>query len=265
MDSGIRHIVINEASASAANVLVNNQWVSIYGQVIGHYMDLQGGFTRKEVAITTEIPGVVTYTPTSAANSTTYGFQVVQLFPNATGAQQKRVVLDLYVTTPDTGAVTAASICEQFRAKYFDSNLEFLGSLDVTETGGAGSPLVLEANAGAPVVFASWINYGGGASTDVVNTTPGVDTQGTSADMQAVGVDSDLITGTAYTLYSFRGNPPTGQNNSMRVNQLEWVYVWINQSITNYAAIITRMDEMVAGFPAGGSTYPDPEIVALSD
>lgn len=260
MNSGIRHIVLNTLQASAADLIVKNQWAYIDSEPLGRVMDLEGGATRKELAVTSATPAVWTYTPPAGAllNSQNYGLRVTQWFPGAEGVEQKYITRDLVITTPATGTITATSIANQFRNEIFTSTSPF----DITASG--TTTLILTASSTNPIVVVSWLNFGAGASTDLGETTTGIATRGTPAAMQALGVSSDDTTGTAYTLYSFAGDPPTGKSNSMRVNQYEVVYLWINQSATNYAAFITRMDEFVQSFPSGGSTYSDPEILAVS-
>lgn len=257
MNNKIRHIVLNTTAASAGDLIVDDQEAYIQKYWLGKPKDFLGRHTRKETAITAETLGVITLTPTGAANSLEYGIQLTQLNPGATGTAQKQITKNITVTTPATGAVSATTICDQFKNEYFNVQSTFNVTVNAT---GAGT-LVITAVAGSPFIFAKWLNLGGGASTDLVNTTAGIDTRGTPTDMQALGVSSSLTTGTGYTLYSFRSLHEVGESNRSVETQYEDIYLWLNESMTNYAALITRLDQFVAALGSGGAF--DPEIIGV--
>lgn len=260
-----RNIVINTITAAGAGIFVSNQIVWIEKNRVGRFLDLVAGETVKETAITSATAGVVTYTPTTPLNDTDYSIQLTQLIPAATGVNPKQITKVLTIHTPATGTITATTISNQFKNEYFSGQITTYSSgvyLLSTSALGTGS-VVMTAAATAPVLFASWY-AGGGVAGDVVNTTSGIQTRGLPANMLALGVPSASITDTSYTLYSFGNNENTGQNNTMKVNQHEAVYVWIASNATNFAGAITRMDELINSFPSGGSTFSDPEIDALA-
>jgi hypothetical protein len=186
--------------------------------------------------------------------------QLTQLSPGAQGTAPKKIVKVIKVTTPATGSVTATTICDQFKNEYFNVQSTF----DVTVNATGAGTLVITAAAGSPVIFASWVSLGGGAAGDVVNTTAGVDTQGTPTDMEAIGVSSALTTGAAYTLYSIRAEHVTGESNRSIATQYEDIYIWLNEAATNFAALETRLDEFFGAYPDGGSTFPDHEFLAAN-
>ncbi len=258
--NSIRHIVLNTIAASAADLVVNNQTVYIGKSILGKYKNLVGGSTRKETAITSETAGVVTVTPPgTVVNDVDYGFYLTQWNPSARGASPKYVSSLISVHTPATGSLTATTLCNQFRNEYFALQNMF----HVAATG--TSTLILTADAGSPVIYGSATSLSSLSSPVTLAVSPiGIMKRGVPAAMEALGVPSDLITGAAYTLYSFETDDKVGVSNSMSVQQAGITYLWLLESATNYSTLITRLDEFVASFPSGGSTYSDPEIAAVA-
>jgi hypothetical protein len=252
-----RFIVLNTTAASAADLIVSNRITYLQKNRVGVFLNFEAGVYSKQTAISSETAGVVTVTPTSPTNSTTYSFSFTQQFPNAQGSAPLSITKVISVTTPATGTITATTINDQFRNEYFALQSTF----QVVATG--TTTLILTANAGYPVIYGSWYNAGTSPGTGgVVNTISGIYKRGLAANLLALGVDSTLVTGAAYTLYALQNNEHTGYNNTAYVQQPERVYIWLNEAMTNYAALITRLDEWASSFASGGTTV-DPEEIAI--
>lgn len=254
-----RNIVLNTTAAVAADFVQSNQIAYLQGNRIGRYLDFTPGSTRKEVGIAAETLGVVTNTPTTPLNSTTYGMTLTQVFPASTGIVPEVVTRQISITTPATGVITATTISNQFKNEFFNTGSN---PFQVTTNALGAGTVVITAAANYPVIFGAWVNLGGGVAGDVVNNTPGVDTRGLPADLIASGVPAALASGALYTLYALQNNEHTGYNNTMKVNQPEEVFIWLLESMTNYAALVTRLDEWLDSFASGG-TAVDPEIIAV--
>lgn len=254
-----RNLVFNAAFAAVgADLVVSNQIAYLGGKRLGRYLDFTPGSVRKEVGIAAETLGVVTNTPTVPLNSTIYGMLLTQVFPASTGIIPEIITRQISIQTPATGVITAITISDQFKNEFFNTGAN---PFQVTTNAlGAGS-VAITAAAGYPVIFGSWVNLGGGAAANVVNNTPGVDTRGLPADLIASGVAAADASAALYTLYAFQNNEHTGYNNTMKVNQPEEVFIWLNEAAADYAAMVTRMDQFWDAL-SGAGTF-DPEIVAL--
>jgi len=257
-----RNIVLNTTAASAADVVVDRGIVYLKNNRVGRYLDFTQTSWVKETAITSETAGVVTYTPTTPLNSTTYSFTLTQLVPSAQGVSPKVITKLISVTTPATGSITATTICNQIKNEFFAGQITTYstGEFQLTTNALAAGTVVMTASSGSPILFASWYNSGGGVAGDLINTTPGVNTRGLPANLIAAGVPSATASGTSYTLYAGQNKEHTGFNNTMQVNQPEEIYIWLNSDMTNFAALITRMDELMNIYSAGG-TVVDPLLI----
>jgi hypothetical protein len=197
--------------------------------------------TRYIPAVTSETLGVVTITPTNVTNSGTYSISVTQLNPNATGVEPSVIQRVISVNTPAVGAITATTVSDQFKNEYFSLTNPF----HVTTNALLAGTVVLTAEAGYPILFASFYNSGLGAAADVVNSTPGIQTTGLPADMVELGVDSALITGSDYDLYVLQNSEFIGDNNAQRVNSPEHIYIWVNNEDDDSGAFKTALNAIL--------------------
>ena len=237
-----RHIILGTTAptGSGAAVFISDQIIWANKNRVARYLDIEPKNVRKETAITSETAGVVILTPSSPTNDTTYSFTLVQLNPNATGTQAERVERVISVTTPATGTVTATTIVTQFNTEYFS-----LASNPFNVAVTTGATLTLTASAGYPILWGSV--YSSGGTVAVNNSVAGIDTRGLAADLERLGAPSSLVTGTAYTLYAIVNNEHIGQNNMMRVNQPENVYIWMDEAASGYSTWVTDMDAILDG------------------
>jgi len=252
-----RNIVLNSLAITAAggDVTVAQGVVYLGTNRLGRYLDLTQKSWVKQTGISSQTNGVVTYTPTNPLNSTTYGFTLNQVNPSATGTMPDITTKLITITTPATGSITATTISDQFKNEFFSTGSN---GFNVTVNATGAGTVVITAAAGYPFIWGSW--YSGGVAGDLINTTLGIATRGLPADLIAAGVPSATASAALYTLYAGQNKEMTGFNNTMQINQPEEVFVWISESMTGYAALITRMDELMNSYAAGG-TAVDPLIV----
>lgn len=237
-----RHIILGTTAptGSGAAVFIEDQIIWADKNRVARYLDIEPKNLRKETAILTETAGVVILTPSAVVNDTIYSFSLTQLNPNATGTEAERITTVISVTTPATGVVSATTVNQQFLDEYFDVTSN---PFHVTAVGGA--TLTLTAEADYPILFGAVYNSGGLVAVN--NSVAGIDTRGLAADLIRLGAPSTLVTGTAYTLYAIVNNEHIGQNNMMRVNQPENVYIWMDEDAAGYGTWITDMDAILDG------------------
>lgn len=232
--------------AAAADIVVDNHVLSITGLAPMDYRKIESGSNLAPVA---ETLGVWTVTPT-AANSADFGF-VIEQFVEALG---RLVVEPVFHTTPTTGG-TATTICNAFRAQ-----IRLMKDVSVTVNADGNPTLVITAKTRSPLFTVTPTS----SNTAAVNTTPGVHSRGTYADLIAAGVSASIATaGATYNTVSFvygalapallDGNTETEINSQI---------LFVNIAATNFAAFNTRMDEVMNAF-AAGTVLSDPELISM--
>jgi len=236
--------------AVAADAVVNNHILTVTN---GVPMDMRKIESAQLLAAVAETRGVVTVTPTNAASSD-FSLVVKQL---VNGVQKQ---VQLSVITAASGS-SATTICNEWR-----SQLSAQGSL-LQVVGSGTSTFIITANAGYPIISVSQISLTATAGTvAIVNTTAGVQARGTYAALVAAGVPTTtpIVSGQSYTQFVVTGAVGGVNEVAGAIQQTSTTNViLINEGATNFAALNTRLGEIINGFPAGGSTYPNPEIVAL--
>lgn len=252
-----RHFVYN--SYAAADAVLANQIFAMQGEINVRLLDVVPNSVRKLAAVVSETLGVVTVTPTGTfLNSAYYSFSLTQQFPAAQGVNAKTVTKTYTILTPSTGTITATTISDQFKNEYLSRETTLLFTTNAT---GAGT-VVITAVAGNPLITGKYNqSVTSGTTMTVVQTTPGVALVGTPALMQALGVSSALTTGTAYTMYRFLSYDNIGEINSLRANQHDEVFIWLNQGDADLAATVAVIDEHFKAYTAGSTTVVDPEFL----
>jgi len=103
----------------------------------------------------------------------------------------------------------------------------------------------------------------GGATGTVVR--PAQASKGYSQDLLNAGITPSLVTDGAYysqTVFDYNALAISGAAaNTVESRNTSTLYV--NESATNFADFATRMNEILNAYPAGGSTYPDHEALAI--
>jgi len=203
------------------------------------------------IAAVAETASVWTITPTAAA-SLEYSIQITQVF-NGTAR--------VFVATAYSLASgsTPTTICDSLRAV-----INAQTAFKVTATG--TTTLVITSQTGYPLVKVSQVSLSStpGTFASITNTTPGVQAKGTYAALVASGVSADiLVAGQSYSNFRivFRNhsvNDATGNVSIQRVTS----NVYINAAATNYAALATRIGEIINGYGAGVTTA-DPEFLDI--
>lgn len=198
-----------------------------------------------------ETASVWTITPTAAA-SLEYSIQITQII-NGTAR--------VFVATAYSLASgsTATTICDSLRAV-----INAQTAFKVTATG--TTTLVITSQTGYPLVKVSQVSLSStpGTFASITNTIPGVQAKGTYAALVASGVSADiLVAGQSYSNFRivFRKhsvNDATGNVSIQRVTS----NVYINAAATNYAALATRIGEIINGYGAGATTA-DPEFLDI--
>lgn len=234
--------ILETLQAAAADISLANHILAITGCPRFDYRTTSSTAWTAPVAETLQI---TTTTPT-AANSTYYEITVTQLV-DGTYVQQR-----LFHTTPSSGG-TATTICNALRAQLTTyTNLAITGSGTTT--------FIMTAQAGSPIFTA--VSTGNGTLA-VVTGTPGVAAKGTYAALVAQGV-TDAVAGHTYNQITFTyKNESDGTVNGNISTSVNQHVLYVYASATNFSDFNTRMLEVVASFPAGGSTYSDPEAIAL--
>ncbi len=244
-------------TASAADITVANHILNIGATTLAPLPGRQTIDVRQieKAALVTavaETAAVWTITPTAAA-SQEFSILITQII-NGT---PKQLVATAYSLASGS---TATTICDSLRA-VINANT----TMKITASG--TTTLVLTAQSTFPLIASvSQVTLGStpGVFASITNTTPGVAAKGTYAALIAQGVSSDIIVaGQSYSNFRIEylaasSNDPGG-NVSQQRNTLN---LYINAGATNYAALATRIGEIINAFASGGSVA-DPEFLAL--
>jgi len=245
-------------TAAHADITVNNHILTIGATTLAPLPGRQQIDVRmiEKAALVTavaETSAVWTITPTAAA-SQEFSILITQII-NGTARQMVATAYSL------ASGSTATTICNDLRAQ-INANT----TMKITATG--TTTLILTAQSTYPIIASvSQVSLGStpGVFASITNTTPGVAARGTYAQLIAQGVDSTIIVaGQSYTnfrlLYRAASvNDPAGNVSQMRIG----LNLYINAGATNYAALATRLGEIIDGFGAAVTTA-DPEFLALA-
>ncbi len=245
-------------TAAHADITVNNHILTIGATTLAPLPGRQQIDVRmiEKAALVTavaETSAVWTITPTAAA-SQEFSILITQII-NGTARQMVATAYSL------ASGSTATTICNDLRAQ-INANT----TMKITATG--TTTLILTAQSTYPIIASvSQVSLGStpGVFASITNTTPGVAARGTYAQLIAQGVDSTIIVaGQSYTnfrlLYRAASvNDPAGNVSQMRIG----LNLYINAGATNYAALATRLGEIIDGFGASVTTA-DPEFLALA-
>jgi hypothetical protein len=244
-------------TASAADITVANHILNIGATTLAPLPGRQTIDVRKieKAALVTavaETRAIWTVTPTFAA-SQEFSIIITQII-NGTA---KQMVATAY-TAASGGNIT--SLCDALRAVInANTTMQIVASGTTT--------LILTANAGYPLIpSVSQVSLSStpGVFASFTATQAGVAAKGTYAALIAQGVSSDIIVaGQSYSNFRIEylaasSNDPGG-NVSQQRNTLN---LYINAGATNYAALATRIGEIINAFASGGSVA-DPEFLAL--
>lgn len=200
-----------------------------------------------------ETAGVITVTPTNAASSE-FSLQVTQL---VNGVPK---IIILSTTTAASGS-SATTICDAWRA-------QLAANTGVKITGSGTATFIMTAQTGYPIIKAQQVTLSNPpvpGTIAVVATTPGVLAKGTYAALVAQGVNPDiLVAGQTYSQFRVQFRQPSVNDAAGDVSSSRNIFtLLINGAATNYAALATRIGEIINGYGAGGTTA-DPEFLALS-
>lgn len=251
--------IFDTIQATHADVALANGWITSKITAAGQqrlmrYLDIMT--VNNQVAVT-EVPQVTTLTAAGTTNSVAYGIKIQQYL----GPTQGVKTFNFNVTTPATGTISPTTIHAQFIAQ-INANTQ----IKVTASG--TTTLVLTADAGYPFFAVSLTKIGLGfiGFPPTAPTTAGVAARGTAAAITALGgvlnSSSVAFTGSAYTTTYITFTSHLAPGNTLDTNQGGQCYLAFNEAATNYAALQAYLLELFAAFPSGGSTYPDPEILA---
>ena len=254
--------VFDIIQASHADIVIANEWITLKtttgGQArICRYLNLVPGGVINQVKVA-EVPQVTTLTSVGTTNSITYGIKIVQYLGVALGTK----TFPFTVTTPATGTISPTTIHAQFIAQ-INANSQ----IKVTASG--TTTLILTADAGYPFFGVRATNLGLGFTgfPPTAPTTAGVAARGLAANLTANGAVLNTagvaFTGSAYTQMSLNFYSTLAPGNTIKTDQIDGCDIWLNEAATNYAALQAYLLELFAAFPAGGTTYPDPKILAL--
>jgi len=245
-------------TAAAADVTVANHILTL-GAVAAlaplpgrQQIDVRSIEKAALVTAVAETRAIWTITPTFA-QSQEFSIIITQII-NGTARQ---MVATAY-TAASGGNIT--SLCDALRSAINNNT-----TMQIVASG--TTTLVLTANAGYPLIpSVSQVSLSStpGVFASFTNGTPGVAAKGTYAALIAQGVSADIIVaGQSYTNFrlQYRAssvNDPGGNVSEQR-NTLNF---YINAGATNYAALATRLGEIINAFASGGSVA-DPEFLAL--
>lgn len=256
-----RQIVFDTIQATHADVVLANQKITAKTSAAGQeficlYKDLIAGGVSIQAKVA-ETSQVTTLTAVGTTNSITYSIKITQYLGLALGTKTWSFV----VTTPATGTISPTTIGDQFRTQ-INANTQ----IKVTASG--TTTLILTADAGYPFFTCKLINLGLGLTAAA--TTPGVAARGLAANLTANGAVLNTagvaFTGSAYTQMTFNYTKSLAPGNTSATNQIDGCDFWFNEAATNFADLVTNylIADFIAAFPSGGSTFPDPEILALA-
>lgn len=245
-------------TAAAADITVANHILTLGAAALAplpgrQTIDVRDIEKAALVAAVAETAAVWTITPTPAA-SQEFSILITQVI-NGTPKQMVATAYSL------ASGSTATTICNDLRAQ-INANT----TMKITASG--TTTLVLTAQSTYPIIASvTQVSLGStpGVFASITNTTPGVAAKGTYAALIAQGVDpSIIVAGQSYSNFrlQYRAasvNDPGGNVSQMRIG----LNFYINAGATNYAALATRIGEIIDGFGAGVTTA-DPEFLALA-
>jgi len=245
-------------TAAAADITVANHILTLGATTLAplpgrQQIDVRTIEKASLTAAVAETVAVWTITPTAAA-SQEFSILITQII-NGTPKQMIATAYSL------ASGSTATTICNDLRAQINGNT-----TMKLTATG--TTTLIITAQATYPIIASvSQVSLGStpGVFASITNGTPGVAAKGTYAALIAQGVDPAIIVaGQSYSnfrlLYrSASSNDPGGNVSQMRIG----LNLYINAGAANYAALATRIGEIINGFGAGVTTA-DPEFLDLA-
>lgn len=251
-----RNIIFDTIQATHADIVLADQWITAKTSTSGQekickYLNIASELNQVKVA---EVSQVTTLTPVGTTASIAYGIVIRQWLGTAIGFKS----FPIPITTPATGTISATTISAQFIAAVNANTV-----IKVTASGSA--TVVLTADAGYPFFYVTIVRTGLGLTQAA--TTAGVAARGLAANVTGAGgvlnTAGVAFTGTAYTQWQLKYFQDLSEGNTLGQRQLQLVNIWLNEGATNYAALQAYVLELSKGLPAGGTTYADPEILAL--
>lgn len=247
----VRNVVLDTIAASHADsTTTNGIWnfkTSSAGlEPISAFIDIFPNSVKKQAKVA-EVLQVQVLTVATATAGALYSMNVTQYNRNT----KQNYFRTYYWTASSTDTTT--TIAQAFRSQInADVNI-FIAAT------GAAAAITLTAETGYPVFFAS-VKDGSSLMSLAAPSTAGVYSVNTSTDLTRMGVTG--FTGTNYTSLIATYKKPANETNAVNSDQIYKIAIYINEDATNFAALNTYLGEQFAAFPAGGSTFPDPEILA---
>lgn len=236
--------ILSTIAASAADIVLDNHILSITGCPKMDFRKIKSVGPGYVVPVA-ETLGVQTVSNTGA-NSTAYKFVISQLV-NGTSSPATVVV---GTTSPASGSTTT-TVSTSLKA-----DINSRANLSVAATG--TTTTIITAVTRSPI-----INVTGVTGVTVVNTTAGVHSVGLYQDLVDIGV-TGATAGKTYNQIEFiYEQDAAAPLNDMKVSSYKSHTLYVQSDATNFADFNTRMTEVLASFPSGGSTYPDHEALAL--
>lgn len=235
--------ILSTIQATHADIVLSNHTLSITGCPDMDFRTLKTN--TGYVTPVAETAGVLTFTNTGA-NSTTYKGRVTQYIPAIGGL----AIVDFGTTSPASGSTTT-TVSTALKA---DLNARL--NLNIAATG--TTTTVITADAGSPIITGTAI-----AGGTFAITTPGVKSVGTYSDLVAAGV-TGATAGKTYNQITFIYESPAAEILGTKTTNISSHTLYVQSDATNFAAFNAYMVEVLGAFPAGGSTYPDPEALALA-
>ena len=231
--------------AAAADISLDNHVLSITTCPSMDYRKIES-IGAGWVASQAETLGVQTVS-NAGTNNTAYRFRITQ-FVASLG---RYVIHDITHQSPTAGTTTT-TVSNAFRAE-----LRALKDLAVTVNADGNATAVITAETGSPIL--SIVDVSG---TTTVNTTPGVHSRGTYADLILAGV-TNAVAGETYKQIAFdytQVSPALLLGSKEETINRHTLYV--NEADAAFADFDTRMEEVIAAYATGG-TDADPEAISL--
>ena len=237
--------------AAAADAVLNNHILSLTN---APSFDTRTIESAKLVAASGETVGAITITPTLTASSD-YSYVIGQY-------------LNGVLKTVQISAITAASgaslgsLCNELRAQLAAMSSQ----LKVTLNAANSVTVVITAIAGNPIISVKQISLTTTSGVSTVSAaSSGANAVGTYAALIAAGVSATtpIISGQSYTQLVVTARSAGAAEVAGNVLSSRVVSVsLINEAATNFAALNTRLGEIINGFGAGVTTA-DPKSIAL--
>ncbi len=264
-----QHKILDTIAASGADITVKNRYVFINGFQMFKMDDVEQNGVVFVPKVSSVTQGVLTYTvPSVPVNSTTYTIGLSIANPGATGSQDNPLNQIVSVITAATGTLANTDLVTQFKNRI--NNDAYLSQFVVAS---GSTTLILTATTSYPVI----VNFSTVAPITVVQTTVGVQTAGSVAEMQALGAlvpnstvpaplgtgnsnNTIWITGTAgtyagtsYDLYYCASALNVGEGNTVRINQENVQCLWVNNGSGNAAAFESIFNAILGGYQRNGT------------